>query len=242
MSVLVVGASGGTGRLVVEQLLHSGKRVKIIVRNKTNLSQYAQKHSQLTIIKANILAMSDEQLARIVQDCSAVISTLGHKLSFRGVFAPPRTLVTDATKKLCEAIISHNTNKKVKFILMNSSGVRNPDLNEMISSAQKMVIFTLCHILPPHRDNEQAAKYLRTRIGGRHPQLTWVSIRPDALVDHLRESAYEMYPCPTRSAIFNSGICSRINVASAMRDLVVDDLLWAKWQGSMPVLYNSAQI
>ncbi|NQZ30849.1 MAG: SDR family oxidoreductase [Oceanospirillaceae bacterium] len=241
MTILVVGASGATGRLVVEQLLHGGKRVKIIVRDKTNLSDFAQKHPQLTVIKANILAINDEQLAQIVQGCSAVICTLGHNLSFAGMFAPPRALVTDATQKLCEAIISHKANNRVKFILMNSSGVRNLDLDEKISNAQKAVIFTLRHLLPPHRDNEQAAAYLRTTIGTHHPLLTWVSIRPDALVDHLQESDYKMHPSPTRSAIFDSGICSRINVASAMRDLVCDELLWEKWQGRMPVLYNSTQ-
>ena len=242
MSILVVGASGATGRLVVEQLLRRGKHVKIIVRDQTNLSQYAQTHPQLTVIKANILAISDEQLAQIVQTCSVVISTLGHNLSLQGMFSPPRSLVTDATQKLCEAILSCKTNKKVKFILMNSSGVRNPDLNEIISSAQKMVIFTLRHLLPPHRDNEQAAAYLRAKIGRAHPQLAWISIRPDALVDHLQETEYKMYPSPTRSAIFNSGICSRVNVACAMRDLVCDDQLWETWQGSMPVLYNSSQV
>ncbi|MCJ8320747.1 MAG: hypothetical protein MJK12_14000 [Colwellia sp.] len=32
MTILVVGASGATGRLLVEQLLAKGKTVKIIVR------------------------------------------------------------------------------------------------------------------------------------------------------------------------------------------------------------------
>jgi uncharacterized protein YbjT (DUF2867 family) len=33
MTTLVIGASGATGKLLVEQLLESGKMVKIIVRS-----------------------------------------------------------------------------------------------------------------------------------------------------------------------------------------------------------------
>ena len=41
MTTMVVGASGATGRLLVEQLLSNGECVKIIVRSKSNLRQAA---------------------------------------------------------------------------------------------------------------------------------------------------------------------------------------------------------
>ena len=49
--------------------------------------------------------------------CDAIVSTLGHNLSFKGMFGNPRQLVTDSIKKLCK--VSENTkNKPVKIILM----------------------------------------------------------------------------------------------------------------------------
>jgi len=39
MTTLVVGASSATGRLLVEQLLHRGHDVKIIVRTVNSLSE-----------------------------------------------------------------------------------------------------------------------------------------------------------------------------------------------------------
>jgi len=51
-------------------------------------------------------------------------------------------------------------------------------------------------------------------------------------------SEYEIHPSPTRSAIFNAGQTSRINVGHFMAELVTDDETWNKWKGQMPVIYN----
>ena len=41
-----------------------------------------------------------------------------------------------------------------------------------------------------------------------------------------------------RSAIFDAGKTSRINVANLMSDLITDDRIWHKWKGKMPVIYD----
>jgi len=74
MTTLVVGASGATGRLLVEQLLERGEPVKAIVRSKDRLPQNLQQREQLKIVEANVLDISDQQLAEQVQDCDAVAS------------------------------------------------------------------------------------------------------------------------------------------------------------------------
>ena len=51
-------------------------------------------------------------------------------------------------------------------------------------------------------------------------------------------TAYDVHPSPTRSAIFNAGKTSRINVAHLMAELVLGDEVWERWRGQMPVLYN----
>ena len=241
MTVLVVGASGATGRLVVEQLLRRGKSLRIVVRTNSNLGRELFIHPQLTIIQGSLLEFSEAELAALVEGCTAVVSCLGHNLSVKGIFGAPRALVTEATAKLCKAIISHQRPTAVKFILMNSSGVRNLDSDEPVSTAQHIILFALRHLLPPHRDNERAAAYLSSQVGENDEHLEWVSVRPDSLVDLPQESPYSMHPSPLRSAIFDAGICSRINVACVIRDLICTDDLWSQWQGRMPILYNSEQ-
>ncbi|MBQ0757797.1 MAG: NAD(P)H-binding protein, partial [Amphritea sp.] len=86
MTTLVVGASGETGRLLVEQLLNRGESVRIIVRSDANLPEAIRNHPGLSITQASITEMSDTDLAQLVTDCDAVASCLGHTLSFKGVY------------------------------------------------------------------------------------------------------------------------------------------------------------
>ncbi|MCP4135133.1 MAG: NAD(P)-dependent oxidoreductase, partial [bacterium] len=55
-------------------------------------------------------------------------------------------------------------------------------------------------------------------------------------------SEYEVHPSPIRSAIFNAGQTSRINVGHFMAGLVTDNHLWDRWKGQMPVIYNAASL
>jgi hypothetical protein len=121
---------------------------------------------------------------------------------------------------------------------MNTTGNRNQDLVEPISFAQHCVIGLLRLLLPPHVDNEQAADFLRSHIGQNHPSIEWAAVRPDGLIDLDDVSDYELHPSPTRSAIFDAGQTSRINVGCFMAELVVDDSVWEQWKGRMPVIYN----
>lgn len=238
MEILVVGASGATGYLVVEQLLKSGEKVKAIVRSSEKLAEL-QSNKNLTLITASVLELSDEEMALHVQDCDAVVSCLGHNINLKGMFGHPRRLVTDTARRLCAAIEANKPPSPVKYVLMNTTGNRNRDLNEPISFAQKVVLALLRLMLPPYTDNEKAADFLRTNIGQNNKVIEWTAIRPDGLIDEKTVSAYEVYPSPIRSAIFNAGITSRINVAHFMASSITDDDIWNKWKGQMPVIYNA---
>ncbi|WP_339653970.1 NAD(P)-binding oxidoreductase [uncultured Maribacter sp.] len=242
MTVLVVGASGATGSQLVEQLLIQKHKVKIIVRSPEKLPESWKTNDNLQIISASLLALSDNEMSEIVNDCNAVASCLGHNLTWKGVYGKPRRLVTDATRRLCEAIKSNNLESVTKFVLMNTTGNRNRDLNEPISFAQKCVIGLLRLLLPPHVDNEKAAEYLRIQIGQNNTSIEWVAVRPDGLINEDEVTDYEIHPSPTRSAIFNAGKVSRINVAHFMASLITDNTLWAKWKGQMPVIYSKSHL
>ncbi|MBP7051144.1 MAG: NAD(P)H-binding protein [Phycisphaerae bacterium] len=238
MKVLVVGASGATGRLLVGELLRRGHDVKVIVRSPEKLPETLKHHDRLAVIRASILDLSDAEMAQHVSGCDAVASCLGHNITWKGIYGHPRRLVTDATRRLCAAIKANRSDKPTKFVLMNTAGNSNRDLHEPVSFAQRCLIGLLRLLLPPLVDNEQAADYLRTEIGPNDDAIEWAAVRPDSLINENEVTEYEVYPSPIRSAIFNAGRTSRINVAHFMADLIADPDTWNRWKGRMPVIYN----
>jgi hypothetical protein len=238
MNILIVGATGATGRLLVEQLLNREHKVKVIVRSAEKLPEAIRNHENLSVVQASLLDLSDAELAQHVSGCDAVASCLGHNMTLKGLFGRPRKLVTDAARRLCDAIRTNRPEKPVKYVLMNTAGNSNRDLNEPISFAQKGVNGLLRLLLPPHVDNEQAADYLRVKIGQKDNLVEWAVVRPDSLTDEAEVTVYDVYPSPIRSALFDPGQTSRINVGHFMADLITEDEIWQKWNGQMPVIYN----
>lgn len=240
MTTFVVGATGATGQLLIESLLSRGQRVKAVARSADRVPESLRSHPNLTIIEASILEIPADELADHLKDCSAVASCLGHNLTFKGLFGPPRRLVTDATRRLCGALKANSSELPAKFVLMNTTGNRNRDIEEPISFAQRCVIGLLRVCLPPHADNEEAADYLRSEIGQRDEVVEWVVVRPDGLVNQEAVTDYELHASPIRSAIFDAGKTSRINVGDFMAALILEPELWQEWKGRMPVIYNKA--
>ena len=238
MTILIVGASGATGRLLVEELLNRGQKVRVVVRSLESLPEKIKSHANLFVIEESILDMSHTDMVALVRGCNAVVSCLGHNLTLQGIYGRPRRLVTDTVYRLCNAIRENEPPEPIKFILMNTTGNRNKDLVERISFGQKCIIGLLRLVLPPHVDNEKAAEYLRTKIGQNHPQIQWVVVRPDGLINEEEVTGYKIFESPIRSAIFDAGTTSRINVANFMAKLIKSDKTWNTWVGKMPVIYN----
>ncbi len=239
MTILVVGATGATGQLLVKQLLNRGQNVKVIVRSPEKLPKSTLNNDHLSVISASLLELSDSEMIKYTNKCDVVVSCLGHNLNLKGIYGQPHKLVTDATHRLCNAIKANNSEKPTKYILMNTTGNSNRDLNEPRSLGEKCVIGLIRLLLPPHVDNEMAADYLRTNIGQEDPMVEWVAVRPDNLVNEENVTKYQVHPSPIRSAIFNAGQTSRINVGHFMADLITEENVWNKWKGQMPVIYNA---
>jgi NAD(P)-dependent dehydrogenase (short-subunit alcohol dehydrogenase family) len=240
MKILIAGASGATGRLLTAELLRRGCHVIAIVRSPEALPDFSQYREQLTLVRVAILDLSDAELARHVKGCDAVASCLGHNLTLQGIYGRPRRLVTDATRRLCNAIRASHAGTITKFVLMNTTGNRNRDLAEPLSFGEKAALGLIRLLLPPHSDNEHAAEFLRTGVGPRDPAIEWAVVRPDTLTDAVVVSDYTVHASPTRSAIFNAGQTSRSNVAHFMAEVITDDCVWNEWKGRMPVIYNAA--
>ena len=234
MKVLVIGASGATGRLVVNQLLSRGVEVRAIIRSLDALPDMPNLYK----IQASVHNLTGSEMGIHIKDCDAVVSCLGHNLTFKGIFGKPRLLVTDTLQCICSAIKSNETEDVVKVILMNTTGNSNRDIPETPPLSQRIVIAILRVLLPPHVDNENAADYLRTQIGQNDEAIEWVAVRPDALTDEQEVTQYNIHASPIRNAIFDSGATSRINVGNFMAELILNESTWLKWKGHMPVVYN----
>jgi nucleoside-diphosphate-sugar epimerase len=240
MTTLIVGASGATGKKLVEQLVNMGQNVRVIVRPSSKIPDTWEKNNKVSIIKAGISEISLEEMVNYVNGCQGVASCLGHNLTWKGVFGKPRQLVSNAVELLCAAIKECSPGEPVRFVLMNTVGNRNRDLHEPVSILHGLILALIRLLVPPHSDNEKAADFLRLKIGQKNAWIEWAAVRPDTLIDQDEVTAYELYASPVRSAIFNPGKTSRINVGNFMARLLLENDLWAQWKGQMPVIYNKA--
>lgn len=238
MTTLVVGATGATGKQLVEQLLNMGQKVKVIVRPTGKTPDTWKYNDKISIIKASISKISVNEMINYMDDCQSVASCLGHNITLKGIFGKPRNLVTDAIRLLTNAIQKNSPEKPIKFVLMNTTANRNRDLHEPISIGQKLVMGLIRLLVPPQLDNEKAADILRVGIGQNNKLIQWVAVRPDTLINEDIVTEYEIHASPTRSALFNPGLTSRINVGHFMAKLIIDNDLWNKSKGKMPVIYN----
>jgi putative NADH-flavin reductase len=234
MKVLVVGASGATGRLVVEQLLGRDVEVNAIVRSLDSLPD----NPNLFKIKASVHSITSSEMANHIKGCNAVVSCLGHNLTFKGMFGKPRLLVTDTIQCICSAIKANDIGSAVKVILMNTTGNSNRDIPETPPLSQRIVVSIVRALIPPHVDNEKAADFLRTKIGQNNKAIEWLAVRPDALTNETEVTQYDVHTSPIRNAIFDSGTTSRINVGNFITELILNEDTWSKWKGHMPVIYN----
>ena len=237
MKVLVLGASGATGKLVVMQLIKRQINIRVVVREGAILSAEILDNPLVEIERGNITEFNDSEMISLLQDCNAIVSCLGHNITIRGMFGKPRNLVFDTIRNISE-IVKEKADKKVKLILMSTTGYTNTITGEKNSLGERIILSILKLLLPPHRDNVKAANYLHEEIGKDNEKIEWIAVRPDTLFNEDNKSTYEVYESPVRSPVFNAGTTSRINVSHFMADLLINERLWREWQFKMPVVYN----
>ncbi|MCF8018717.1 MAG: SDR family oxidoreductase [Vallitaleaceae bacterium] len=238
MKVLVLGASGATGKLVVEQLIKRKVSTRILIRESSVVPKEILENPLVETVKGNINELKPTKMKNLILDCDAIVSCLGHNMSLKGMFGQPRYLVFDALKNIHETA-KNSTNKKIKIILMSTTGYTNAVSGEKNSIGERIILAILKLLLPPHRDNMKAANFLINDISKHDEQIEWVAVRPDTLINNDLVSPYEICASPVRSPIFNAGKTSRMNVSHFMAELITDETLWKKWLYKTPVIYNN---
>jgi nucleoside-diphosphate-sugar epimerase len=235
MKVLILGASGATGKLVVKNLLKKEIQDRIVTREVAIIPGDITEDQNIEIIKGNINDFDILKIKELVKDCDSVICCLGHNMSFKGILGPPHKLVYNTVEKVIKVFQSLNLKKK--FILMSTTEYTNEKIGEKNSLGEKVIFSLLKIFLPPHNDNMAAADYLVHKFALKD-DIDWVAVRPDTLIDELNESTYEVFSQRKSSPIFNPGKTSRINVSHFMVELITQGKLWDEWNHKTPVIYN----
>lgn len=101
--VLIIGATGGTGRCLVTEALDRGYEVTALVRNPAKL---AMEHPRLRVLKGDVLDYASVEQS--VQGQDAVISALGHKQFFG-----PSSILSNGTRNLIRAMEAHGVGRLV---------------------------------------------------------------------------------------------------------------------------------
>lgn len=200
--VLIVGASGGTGRELVEQALARGLAVTAFVRDPTRLGLT---HPRLTIAQGDVLDAAG--VAAAMRGQEAVLCALGHKR----YFGPTRILST-GTANILRAMEACGTRRLVCETSLGIGG-----------SAGRMglayTLFVLPVILPFYFWDKTRQEQL---VAG--SKVEWVIVRPAALTNGGARGRWRAGPGVGNCVL--TGRIGRADTAAFMLDqLTCDDHL-----------------
>lgn len=159
--VLIVGATGGTGRELVAQALERGYAVTAFVRDPSRLRV---SHPQLTVVEGDVLDYGSVEAAMRGQE--AVVSALGHKRFFY-----PTRILSRGTRNLLRAMEAHGV---PRFVCETSLGIGD--------SAGRMGLYYTLFVIPVILPFYYWDKTRQERLIGAST-VDWVIVRPGVLTD-----------------------------------------------------------
>ena len=207
MKIAVFGATGRTGRHVVEQALARGDEIKALVRDPLKLGISDE---NLEVVQGDVL--DSTKVAETVAGTDAVLIALGQTKT------SPKDVQTRGTRNIVAAMKEHGV---WRLVSLTGAGVRDP--RDEPKLADKAITFLLKRLQPDVlKDAEGHAEVIR-KSG-----LEWVLVRGPRLTDGPRTGEYRVGHVGK-----NSGTrASRADVAEFMlRQLEGDEYL-----GRMPMI------
>lgn len=197
--VLIVGATGGTGRQLVEQALERGHIVTALARDPSALRI---EHPRLTVIRGDVLDSASIDAAVRSQD--AVLCALGHKRLFY-----PTRILSEGTRNILRAMEAYGVQR---FVCETALGIGD--------SAGRMGLYYTFFVIPlilPFYFWDKARQE-RLLAGSR---VHWVIVRPGALTNGAKRGRYR-HGRRLGSFLWTMRI-SRADVADFMLNQLADD-------------------
>jgi putative NADH-flavin reductase len=197
--VLIVGATGGTGRQLLAHALERGYLVTAFVRDSGTLSV---EHPHLTVVRGNVLDYSTVEKAVRGQD--AVISALGHKRFF-----VPNRILSEGTRNVLRAMEIHGVRR---FVCETSLGIGDSvGLMGLYYS-----LFVIPVVLPLYFWDKTRQEQLIAAS-----KLEWVIVRPAVLTNDDGRGVYR-HGRSIGSFLWTARI-ARADVAHFMLEQLADD-------------------
>lgn len=197
--LLIIGASGGTGRQLVVQALERGHVVTAFVREPSKLPI---KHPKLTIIQGNVLDSTAVEAAVRGQD--TVLSALGHKRYFY-----PNRILSEGTRNILQAMEVHRVPRLVCETSLGLGG-------SVGRLGLYFTIFVIPLILPFYFWDKTRQEQLITASN-----VEWVIVRPGVLTNGRKRNSYR-HGLKVGSFVWTVRI-SRADVADFMLNQVADN-------------------
>ncbi len=207
MKVLVLGATGGTGRLIVHDALEKGHSVVALVRSKAR----APDLPGADMIEGD--ARDEGSLTRALDGCDAVVSSLGTGLSpFREV-----SVLTDATRALVPAMTRRGVRR---LVCISALGVGDSRGHGGFVFDRIFLPLLLRHAYKDKGRQEAAI---------RASSLDWVIVRPAMLINNPARGSLRAV---SDLAGVSGGKIARADVAR----FVVEQLATDTWLRRTPVI------
>jgi putative NADH-flavin reductase len=169
MKIAVFGATGGTGKNIVEQALAAGHDVVAVARRPEAITT---KHARLTVAKADV---SDAAaVGAALAGVDAAISAIGPASNTK-----PGTVISDATRNILAGCAQHGVNR---FVL--ESGIMMSDGSEL-SWFARVGVKLFSSLLPKLKADKKIAE-----DAVRASALEWVIVRPPALNHSAKKGGY----------------------------------------------------
>lgn len=159
--ILIVGATGGTGRQLVAQALERGYTVTALVRDPSRLQIH---HPQLAVIQGDVL--DDGSVGAVMRGQEAVLSALGHKRFFY-----PTRILSQGTRNLLGAMETHGV---PRFVCETSLGIGD--------SAGRMGLYYTLFVIPVILPFYFWDKTRQERLIA-ESSVDWVIVRPGLLTN-----------------------------------------------------------
>ena len=198
MKVLIIGATGATGRALVAQALARGHEVTALVRNPDRL---AIRHEHLRVVQGDVLDPTAVDEAVAGQE--AVISALGHKR-----WMIPTRILSAGTANILAAMQRHGVRR---YIGMTSLGVGD--------SWWRMGLYYTLFVLPVILQFYFWDKLRQERIV-RASGIDWTIVRPGALTHGRARGRWQSGP-QVGNALWTVRI-ARADVARFLLDELAD--------------------